>query len=131
MNLHRRNVRILLVVGIAFTAGATSLAATPYWPGALISGYVALLAFWCLRGQYRRACRLEQEAEWWRRTKLGIRQPPLSPCCVLFDETEFLHDDVRCTRGRIAELWIEPTQVESEWKALVASLHDLGQEEEK
>lgn len=127
---HQRNAGMLLSCGIAFTFLAVMLAATTTWPGVFIACYIALLSFWCSRAQARKGRRLEEEAEWWRRTRLGVRQPPLSPCCMRFDETGILHDQARCTAGRIPELWFEPSCVDVRWQELIADLGDLNQEEE-
>lgn len=130
MTPYRRNALVSLICAALFTGLAVFLATTPYWPGLLTASYMVILLAWYARGQYGRHCRLVAEAEWWRRTKLGMRQAPLNPCCLPFDETGFLHDEVRCTRDRIPELWIEQARVEDEWNELVAGLGDLNQEEE-
>ncbi|MFE0472530.1 hypothetical protein ACFW2V_13040 [Streptomyces sp. NPDC058947] len=120
----------MLTVAVFFTASAIALVSTPYWPGTLLACYLAIMAFWSSRTQSARGRRLAIEAEWWRRTKLGVQQPSLDPCCMRFDRTSVLHDEVRCTGWRIPELWVEWERVESEWKELVSDLEDLNQEEE-
>jgi hypothetical protein len=130
VNPHQKNTRILLAIATLFVASATWLATTTHWSGALISCHVAATSFWCARVQRRKARRLAEEAEWWRRTKLGIQQSPLDPCCLRFDATSLWHDEARCTGGRLPEVWVEQERIDGEWKTLVASLGDLNREEE-
>lgn len=129
MNLHRRNASLLLLAAFSFTIMSTWFATTPYWPGALISGFLAIMSSCRLCSQVKQAWRQKQEVEWWRRAKLGAYQPPLDPCCMRF-EAFGRHDRVRCTDVRPAELRAYWDEIDNDFDELTAELRDANQEEE-
>lgn len=115
--------------GALFMALAVVVAFTPYWPASFVFFYAAVLALGCSKHERRKRMRREAERRWWIRQKRGVRQAPLSPCCLRYDETGFLHD-LLCTRDRSGELPVQQEQFDIEWNSLlVAELGDLEREE--
>lgn len=101
--------------------------ATPYWPLVVFFLYGSILLLWRGWDERNRHRRRRAEDEWWRKRKLGIRQPPMKPCCVRFGRTGPLHDDLRCTRERAEESWIQQGVVDMIWEDMIADLGDLEQ----
>lgn len=104
--------------------------ATPYWPLVVFFLYGAVLLAWRAGSEVGRYRRRKVEDEWWRRQKQGVRQEPLTPCCMRFGDTRVFHDGMRCTRGYTQEEWIEQALIDATWDGMVAGLGDLDQKEE-
>lgn len=128
MSAHRRYVLLFTWSAVLCMILGSALLLTPLWPVSLILIYLASLLFW--RGSVRRQrdLRLKQEAEWWRRARMGVEQPPLDPCCLPFDENGATHDEPHCTRSRSTGNRVisreENERVERIWKEIVDHYED-------
>jgi hypothetical protein len=110
------------------------LTVTPLWLASVPMFYAA--TFWVWRGALCRSeeTRRKHEAQWWRRAKTGVTQKPLHPCCLKYEETGFLHDDIRCTRylnrkphPKSPE---ERAEIDPVWKEMISHLRDPEHGEE-
>jgi hypothetical protein len=110
-----------VVTGVLFVAAGL-------WPLSLVSLYAATLSWWIGCRSNGKARRMQLEREWWIRAKRGIEQPPLTPCCMEFEDTGFLHDEPHCTRyryGRPRPITREElTEINLAWAEIIAHLED-------
>lgn len=69
---------------------------------------LGVLFVWCANREMVHRCRALAEREWWRLRRAGEFPDPLVPCCILADVTGgAVHDDARCTRDRVDEMFYE------------------------
>lgn len=95
---------------------------------AFMSLYAAALLAW--QGWHIRAkgIRLELERQWWGRARTGVEQEPLDPCCTLFGENGYRHDEASCTRYRYGKprpiTREELIDIDKAWNEIIAHLED-------
>ncbi|HEY8985716.1 MAG TPA: hypothetical protein VIU15_39865 [Streptomyces sp.] len=104
MSRYRRTAHTLLAATIATFTGAVYLVLGPA-PWLIVPGLLTTFACaWAAGSCYARDHRDRQEHEWARRAALGLRPPPLHPCCLLAEDSDgAAHDPHRCTRDRELE----------------------------
>lgn len=95
----RRSARMFLM-SLGFTALGVFFIATPSWYLSILFLYSATFCLWQGFVSKGRLARLHAEDDWWRLTERGVKLGPLSPCCIEYDKTGFLHEEPRCTRDR-------------------------------
>lgn len=118
-----------LVGSALFLFLAAALLFSPYWAASIVFLWCAGLLAGCFLYEHRKRVRRKMEREWWARQKRGIRQAPLSPCCMEYEQTGAWHDDVRCTRDCLPALATEEDCSEAEWTWLLAEFNDTEQGE--
>lgn len=110
-----------VLLGVLFSAISA-------WFMAFVTLYAATFLAW--RGWRIRAkgIRLELENEWWSRAREGVEQEPLDPCCVLFGDNGYRHDEATCTRYRYKKpkpiTREERIDIDKAWNEIIAHLED-------
>lgn len=111
----------LIVAGVFFVVAGL-------WPLSVVCLYLATFAWWVGWRSNAKARRMQLEREWWAKAKQGIEQEPLTPCCMEFDDTGFLHDEPHCTRyryGRPRPITREELiEIDKSWVQIIAHLED-------
>lgn len=104
------------------------LAAASSWFLSLVFLYGACFLLWqgwCLR---KKGLRFEAERNWWGKAKQGVQQNPLTPCCTLFGDTEFRHDESNCTRYRYPQsrpiTREERLEIDRQWDEIISHMND-------
>lgn len=89
---------------------------------------IATFLLWRGWGARREGIRIQAEIEWWKKAKNGVEQESLSPCCLLFGETLYQHDEARCTRRKYPMPRVisreELAEIDAAWAEIISHMDD-------